>query len=122
METLRKEDGYSLLEVLVAITIFAVGLLAVASMQASAIRINSTAGELTNLSAWGMDKIEELSVLPYADPMLDPAGNPHEEVSEDYTVSWTVINNHPVINTKRITVTITGRNKKATFSVLKPNL
>jgi type IV pilus assembly protein PilV len=122
MGTLKKEDGFTLIEVLIAITIFAVGLLAVAGMQTSAIRMNSTAGKLTNLSTWGMDKIEELSALPYSDPLLDSAGNPHQELLEDYTISWTVIDNNPVTNTKNITVTVTGQGKRADISILKPNV
>lgn len=50
MGTLKKESGYTLIEVLIALTIFAVGMLAVAGMQTSGIRMNSTAGKLTNLS------------------------------------------------------------------------
>jgi len=132
MDKLKKEDGFTLIEVLIAITIFAVGLLAVAAMQTSAIKMNSTAGKLTNLSTWGMDKIEELSALPYTSPWLQAAGNPpggtdtdgntHREVSGDYTISWTVIDNIPVTSTKNITVTVTGRGKTANISFFKPNI
>ena len=63
MGTSKKEDGYTLIEVLIALTIFAVGLLAVAGMQTSAIRMNSIAGKLTNISTWGMDKIDTGPIL-----------------------------------------------------------
>ena len=131
MGKLKKEEGFTLLEVLIALTIFAVGLLAVAAMQTSAIKVNSTAGKLTNLSTWGMDKIEELSALPYTDPWLETAGNPpgmdsagntHQEVSGDYTISWNVIDDNPVTSTKNITVTVTGRGKRAVIGFLKPNV
>ncbi len=118
---MRKENGYTLIEVLIALSIFAVGLLAVAGMQTSAIRMNSTAYKLTYLSTLGMDKIEELSALPYSHSLLDSAGNPHQELSGDYTISWTVIDNHPVTNTKNITVTITDKGKRVDISILKPN-
>ena len=119
--TLKTEDGYSLIEVLIAITIFAVGLLAIAGMQTSAIRMNSTAGKLTNLSTWGMDKIEELSALPYSHPLLDSDGNPHQEVLGDYTILWTVIDNNPLTNIKNITVTVAGLGKTTSIGILKPN-
>jgi len=128
---LKKENGFTLIEVLIAITIFAVGLLAVAAMQNSAILMNSSAGKLTNLSTWGMDKVEELSALPYTDPWLETAGNPpgndsagntHQEVSGGYTISWTVIDDNPLTSTKNISVTVTGRGKTAVISFLKPNI
>jgi type IV pilus assembly protein PilV len=122
MGTLKKEEGFTLIEVLIALTIFAVGLLGVAAMQTSAIRMNATAGKLTNLSTWGTDKIEELSALPYSDPLLDSAGNPHQEVTGDYTISWTVIDDNPVTSTKNITVTVTGQGKSTDISFIKPNV
>ena len=122
MERIKKEEGFTLIEILIALTIFAVGILAVAAMQTSAIKANAIAGKLTNLSTWGMDKIEELSARPYSDPLLDSAGNPHQEVSGDYTITWTVIDDNPVTNTKNITVTVTGRGKRAVINFLKPNV
>ncbi|MGA7146023.1 MAG: prepilin-type N-terminal cleavage/methylation domain-containing protein [Desulfobacterales bacterium] len=119
---MKKIDGFTLIEVIVALTIFAVGLLAVAAMQNSAVKMNSTAGKLTNLATRAMDKIEELSALPYTDPSLDSAENPHQEASGNYTVSWTVIDDNPTANTKNITVTVSGRGKSVDICFLKANL
>jgi type IV pilus assembly protein PilV len=122
VEELKTENGFTLIEVLIALTIFAVGLLAVAAMQNSAIKMNAAAGKLTHLGTWGMDKIEELSALPYADPSLDSAGNPHREVCGDYTISWTVMDDNPMSNTKNITITVTGRGKRIDICFVKPNV
>ena len=122
MGTLKKEGGYTLIEVLVSLTIFAVGLLAIAGMQITAIRMNSIAGKLATLSTWGMDKIEELSALSYSDPLLDSAGNPHQEKLGNYIISWIVIDDNPVSNTKNITVTVTGQGKRAKFCIFKPDV
>jgi prepilin-type N-terminal cleavage/methylation domain-containing protein len=120
MKILKQQGGQTLVEILIALTIFAIGLLAIAGMQASAIRMNSTAGNLTYLGTLGMYKIEELSAFKYSHPLLDPGGNPHQEIVGDYTVTWTVIDNNPVTNTKNITVTIAGRGKCLDIGFLKP--
>ena len=122
MKALKKQDGFTLIEVLIALTIFAVGLLAVAAMQNSAVLMNSSAGKITNLSTWGMDQIEKLSSLPYTDPALNPGG-PYNSVSGDYTISYTVaLSPPPATNTKSITVTVTGRGKTSVIGFLKPNV
>jgi len=117
---LQKDEGFTLIEVMIAISIFAVGLLAVAAMQTSAIRVNSTAGQITDRTTLAQDKLEELMGLSYSDPWLEAAGNPpgqdsalhtHQETPDNYVISWTVNNNTPVSGTKLITVTVTARGK-----------
>ena len=122
MDKLKKENGFTLIEVLIALTIFAVGLLAVAALQTSAIKMNSTSNKLTNLSTLAMDQIEKLSALPYADPAFDPAGNPYQNTMDNYTVSYSVTPNSPVPNIMTIQVTVTGRGKTENITFLKPNV
>jgi len=127
----KKDEGFTLIEVLIAISIFAVGLLAVAAMQTSAIRVNSSAGQITALSTWSVDKIEELMALPYTDPWLEMAGNPpsgtdsagntHQQITPDgfTTVRWNITDNSPTQNTKLITITVTGKGKTLRLVSLK---
>jgi type IV pilus assembly protein PilV len=123
MDKLKKENGFTLIEVLIALTIFAVGLLAVAALQTSAIKMNSTSNKLTNLSTLAMDQIEKLSALPYADPAFDPAGNPYQNImNNNYTVSYSVTPDSPVPNIMTIQVTVTGRGKTENITFLKPNV
>jgi len=108
----KKDEGFTLIEVIVAISIFAIGLLAVAAMQTSAIRVNSSAARLTELNTWGMDKLEQLMALPYTDPQLQAAGSPFQETTSDgYNVTWNVINNSPVQNSTLIRITVAGKGK-----------
>ena len=129
----QKDQGFTLIEVLIAITIFAVGLLAVATMQISAIRVNSTAGQITTRMTWAQDKLEELMALPYSDPWIedlgdppsgtDTAGNAHQETTSDgHTISWTVKDDTPISSTKLITVKVTGRGKVTQVSYVKPSI
>ncbi|MGD9105407.1 MAG: prepilin-type N-terminal cleavage/methylation domain-containing protein [Desulfobacterales bacterium] len=125
----QKDQGFTLIEVLIAISIFAVGLLAVATMQTSAIKVNSTADQITTRMTWAQDKIEELIAMPYSDPWLqdlgdppsgmDSAGNVHQETSDGYIISWTVTDNNPIPNTKLIVVSVTGRGKTSQLTSMK---
>jgi type IV pilus assembly protein PilV len=111
-KALKKKDGFTLIEVLVAVSIFAVGLLAIAALQTSAIRMNSTGDRLTELSTIGIDKYEELMSLPFTDPQL-VVGGPYTDPNPPagYTVIWTVVQDILVANAKDITLTVTGKGK-----------
>ena len=130
---LQKDQGYTLIEVLIALSVFAFGLLAVAAMQTTSIKVNSTAGQITERITWAQDKLEELMALPYSDPWLedlgdppegtDSAGNEHQETTPDgFTISWTVTDDNPLPSTKLITVTVTGRGRTTRLGFIKPDV
>ena len=54
------KSGFTLIEVLIAITIFAIGLLAIAGMQMTAIQTNSSASEITGRVALAEGIMEEI--------------------------------------------------------------
>ncbi|RLG27950.1 hypothetical protein DRO03_10980 [Methanosarcinales archaeon] len=64
------EKGFTLIEILIAIAIFAFGILAVAAMQIRAIQGNSFAGGMTGASSVAQNKMEELITLPFNDAQL----------------------------------------------------
>ena len=123
-----KEKGFTLLEVIVAISILTIGILAVASMQISSIRGNSLSSAVTGGTTWAGDQVERLMALPYDDPLLqdtdgdsaaglDNTGfdnDPNTQADADqqaiegrYTIYWNVADDTPMTNTKTINVTVT---------------
>ncbi len=70
-----REAGFTLLEIIVAISILTFGILAVASMQSAAIRGNQLGYRLTEGSTLAQDRLEFLLSKPYNDPLLDIGNN-----------------------------------------------
>ena len=111
------EAGFTLLEVIAAVSILTVGLLAVASMQTAAIQANDKAYRVTEGATWAQNRIEALMGLPYDDPLLsiDPEENT-DLASQDpdgYTITH-IVGVGPVTNTKLITVFATRQDRGAT--------
>ena len=108
LSMIEAPGGFTLLEVLIAVSILTVGLLGVASMQVSAIRANDFASAQTEAATVGMDRIEKLLRLPYDHADLLATGNPHTDPTPPtgYTIGWNVTDNSPLNNTKTVIVTV----------------
>jgi type II secretion system protein I len=113
-ETVREEKshhGFTLIEVLIAMAIFSIGILAVGTMQVSSTNSNAAARIQTEEYTWVVDQIERLTGLDYNDPALNAGG--HSIARTPYTVSWTVADDQPVNGAKRIAVTADGSHRRA---------
>ena len=97
-----RDNGFTLLEVLLAITILSFGLLAVASMQVAALKGNTHARGVTEGSAVVVDRLEKLMALSY-DSIVDGSTT----VDNKYNLTWTVQADTPKTHTKTIVVTAT---------------
>jgi len=108
---IKSEAGFTLIEVVVAIAILTFGLLAVASMQSSAIQGNYRARLQTEATTWAQDRMEKLLALPYSDPKLaDTVGaysaDPFPPSPAGYTITYRIDLDTPISNTKLIQVKI----------------
>lgn len=111
---LKNSGGFTLIEVLIAIAIFAIGMLAVGQMQINALMNTNSARRTTEALAMAEEQAERLRSLPFYDRMRDldgingvepwdivpalAAGN-HTTVPPDatpYTVRWTVTDDVPI--------------------------
>jgi len=112
----KKEKGFTLIEVLIAISILTFGILAVAAMQVSAISGNHFASNVTGGTTWAQDKVEYLMSLPYNHADLQAGGHP-PETHGIYTLYWNVAINDPINNTKTIGISVTWVDKGITKSI-----
>ena len=113
-----REAGFTLLEVIIAISILTVGLLAVASMQTAAIRGNDTAYRVTESVTWAQDRLEFLLALPFDDPALSLGTDKTDPMTSppDYTITYDVTDGPLTGTTKWITVTATRQERGVTRS------
>ncbi|MDP4857625.1 MAG: prepilin-type N-terminal cleavage/methylation domain-containing protein [Desulfobacterales bacterium] len=107
-------NGFALIEVLMAMVIFTVGILALTGLQITTISGNAEARMQTEATAIGARVVERLRSLPFDHDDLVPKVHPHSlpaSVSRPYTVDWTVRADTPVNGTKTVRVTVTPFNK-----------
>lgn len=69
-----QEGGFTLVEVMVAVLLLALGLAALAAVQMTAVTINARANGMTRLATVAQERLEALLALPYNHPhLLDTA-------------------------------------------------
>ena len=119
---MKKNQGYTLIEVLIAVAIFAVGFLALASLQIKSISQNASSRMRSDATTLAVESLERLISLPYDHMELDQGSNPHLRQTEAYTIEWNVQDDVPVTATKTIVINVTGDNpyaKPITISFVK---
>ena len=113
-----KENGFTLVEVLIALTIFAIGILGIASMQAWGLRGNASAIWHSEAATYAADQIEQLMTIPYDD--LISGGPSQTTVTQgDYNITYTVTPETPIPYTTTITVNVTW-NDHGTIKTFRP--
>jgi prepilin-type N-terminal cleavage/methylation domain-containing protein len=66
------QRGFTLPEVMIALAVFSIGILAVYSMQFASIKGNAVARGVTDNVTLASAKVEELALIAFDDPRLDP--------------------------------------------------
>jgi len=119
------QSGFTLLEVLIAISILTVGLLGVAQMQIMGIQGNYFSGNTTTALTLAEEKMEDLLGTSYINVISGNDANPIDETGQAggiYTRTWIVANNTPIIDTKTVTVNVSWDNAshQVSLSCIKP--
>ena len=116
---MQGEKGFTLVEVLVAMVVFSLAILAVGKMQIVAMQVTSAASRLTRGTTIAQDKIEQLMALPYTDDLLKDdfievgQVTTHTDLNppQGYTITWRVDQDTPSAGVKTINLTVTWKNR-----------
>jgi prepilin-type N-terminal cleavage/methylation domain-containing protein len=112
----RGEDGFTLIESLIAMCVFSIGILSLYTMHVTSIMYNAKASTLTNGTTWAMEKLEELIEIDYDDiedtdedgkaGLDDLIGADGQAESSDgsFTLYWNVANDLPIDGCKILRV------------------
>ena len=123
----KGNTGFTIIEVLIAMVIFSIGILGVAMLQSGSIRGNTSARGVTDIALIATDRLEMLRSLPYDDPALaagvyvlnqvtDRIDNNYNGMIDEtmpanetgsLTIQYTVTTDWPIDRTKTVAVTVT---------------
>ena len=104
----KRSEGFTLLEVMIALVILSVGLLGLAALQLVAVRSNSFSSEMTYATMIAQQQAEVLKNLAYTDGNLTSGSHAAMGSSKgvQYTVTWNVTDDVPATNMKSVNVTV----------------
>ena len=120
----NNENGFAVLEGLIATAIFALMMTALALLLSGSMKANANARSTTEESAIAADRVESLFPLDYDEGEL-AAGDHDLGDDEGYTVSYAIGEDTVLRNTKHIQVTVqsakNGIKKTVTIDHIKAN-
>lgn len=110
---LGNRRGFTLVEVFIAIFIFAVSLTGVVAVAVSVINANALSKEITTATTLGIDKMEMLKNTQYS----TLRGGGPETLQTLYTRTWTVTDNSPATDMKTVQVRVSWNRFGRTHNV-----
>ena len=122
-----RQGGFTLIEVMIAICLVAIGLMAVAKFQVSALQADKLAREQSEAAMWAANQAENLLSQSIGSADLDTSVETHGPLlageNDKYSIEWTVDPATDDPNALIILITVRwdngGKDKKLDFAYLK---
>jgi prepilin-type N-terminal cleavage/methylation domain-containing protein len=109
LKYLTKSDGFTLIEILVALIILSVSLLALAGLMVTTTKNNSFGGHMTEAATFAQDKLEELRAIRWEN--ISEGGSTDQKGGStgiNYTRNWNVATSGVL---KTITISINWQDR-----------
>jgi len=103
-----RQAGFTLVEMMIALTLFGVGLMALAQALPNGLSVRDKARRLSVATNLAQEELERLRSIPF--DHADLAGGAHADASNPvdgaYFRNWTVQDGNPIPDMKRVTVRV----------------
>lgn len=83
-----RQDGFTLIETMIAMVVFTIGILGLFGMQSAAIKENIAANSITTGSLWASSRVEELIALNYDDAEVSAVDKPYKPCDDFSSADW----------------------------------
>ena len=105
---LGNRDGFTIVELLAALLLFGIGLVALAQSLPRGMEVRDRGRRMTVATQLAREQVETLRSLPFSDSDLSAGAHVNDEVlfNGRYHCSWTVQENTPIQDMKRIEVRV----------------
>jgi type IV pilus assembly protein PilV len=114
--SINSEEAFTLIEIMIALVVLSVGLVALAGLQISAIKGNAFSKRMTTAVTIANARLEEIKNTAYAN-IQSESSTQVSASNMNFTREVTVNNDSPVLNTKTVNVTVTWKDGSKSHTV-----
>ena len=121
-------QGFTLLETIISLAVFAIGILGVMTLQTTSINSNTMAEDVQNNTVIAMGTIEELMATDFRDQRLPvPLGTTYQANDPRYTITRTATDDIFLPGAMRVQIIAQftptgGRTQTITLNIFKPDI
>jgi type II secretory pathway component PulJ len=125
---LANSDGFTLLDAMIGVLVFSVGILAIAALQTNSVKSNTLAEDVQINTVMAMDQIEELMATDFLDQRVNGDGTTCGAANDPrYTICVQRLDNLAIPGAKKVVVTsqftsTVGKTQTVTLKIFKPRI